>query len=243
MSWTNSTDDCSKQRNSYNISLLKGTENYELWSIRIRALLAENELTSYISQPNLDIELVIEDGLSILLFKEVEKIKSIILLNLVDEPLVQIQHIEKPYDIWEALRNLYASKRFSNDFYLCKKFFNTTLKFCEGKMKNYINNLKRISDQLYAKNIKLLDKIIFAWTLDNLTEKYDDIVTTITQTIKINGDKALNLRELFANLVDESKRVITRDKKTALYIKHDKKRSKLQHMSEYRVGKSITNIT
>ena len=186
---------------------------------------------------------MIEDDLSILLFKEVEKIKFIILLNLADESLVQIQHIEKLYDIWEALRNLYVSKRFNNDFYLCKEFFNTTLKFCEGKMKNYINNFKRISDQLYAKNIKLLDKVIFAWAFDNLIEEYDDIVTTIIQTIKVNDDKVLNLKELFVNLVDESKRVITRDKETALYIKHDKKRSKLQHMSEYKVEKSITNTT
>ena len=109
-------------------------------------------------------------------------------------------------------------------------------------MKNYINNLKRISDQLYAKNIKLLDKIIFAWALDNLIEEYDDIVTIITQTIRINGDKVLNLKELFVNLIDESKRVITRDKKIALYIKHDKKRGKFQHMSEYKIEKSITNI-
>ena len=105
---------------------------------------------------------MIEGGLSILLFKEVEKIKFIILLNLVDESLVQIQHIEKSYDIWKALRNLYVSKRFSNDFYFCKNFFNTTLKSCEDKMKDYINNFKRISDQLYAKNIKLVDKVIFA---------------------------------------------------------------------------------
>ena len=108
-------------------------------------------------------------------------------------------------------------------------------------MKNYINNLKRISDQLYAKNIKLPDKVIFAWTLGNLTEEYDDIVTTITQTIRINGDKTLNLKELFANLVDESKRVSTRDEKTALYIKHDKKRGKIQHMNRYRVEKPNTN--
>ena len=243
MSWVNSIDDCSKQRNSYNISLLKGIENYELWFIRIRALLVGNELAFYISQSNFGIELVIEGDLSILLFKEVEKIKSIILLNLVDESLVQIQHIEKSYDIWKTLRNLYVSKRFSNDFYLCKKIFNTTLKFCESKMKNYINNLKRISDQLYAKNIKLFDKVIFAWAFDNLIEEYDDIVTTIIQTIRVNGDKALNLKELFVNLIDESKRVITRNKKTALYIKHDKKRNKSQHMSEYRIKKPITNIT
>ena len=134
MSWVNSSNNVSKNRNSYNIQPLKEAENYEMWSLRIRALLAGNSLVSYVTIPNYGIETVVEGEQSVLLSKEVEKTKSIILLNLADGPLVQIQHIEKPYDIWEALRNLYASKGFSNDFYLCKEFFNTTLEFCEGKM-------------------------------------------------------------------------------------------------------------
>ena len=81
-----------------------------------------------------------------MLFKEVEKIKFVILLNLKNGLLIQIQHIEKLYNVWQALRNLYISKKFSNDFYLCKEFFNTTLKSCENNIKNYINNLKRIND-------------------------------------------------------------------------------------------------
>ena len=240
MSWTNSSDDVFKNRNSYNIQPLKEIENYEMWSLKIRALLAGNDLVSHVTILNYDIETIVEDEQSVLLSKKAEKAKSIILLNLADESLVQIQHIEKSYDIWEALRNLYASKRFNNDFYLCKEFFNTTLEFCENKMKDYINNLKRISDQLYAKNIKLLDKVIFAWVLDNLIEEYQNFVTIITQTIRVNDDKALNLTQLFVNLIDESKRVSTRDEETALYIKHDKKRDKIQHMNEYRVEKLNT---
>ena len=235
MSWANSSDDISKNRNSYNIQSLKGAENYEMWSLRIRALLAGNGLVSHVSISNYGIETVVEGGQPVLLSNEAEKAKSVILLNLADGPLVQIQHIEKSYDIWEALRNLYASKGFSNDFYLCKEFFNTTLESCEGKMEDYINNLKRISDQLYAKNIKLPDKVIFAWALGNLTEEYNGFVTTITQTIRINGDKALNLAQLFANLVDESKRITTRDNESVLYIQRNNKPSKL---SKHRVEKS-----
>ena len=162
MSWANSTDDISKTRNSYNIQPLKGAENYEMWSIRIRALLAGSGLVSYITIQNYGIEPVIKGQPSVLLFKEAEKVKSVILLNLENGPLVQIQHVEKPYNIWQELRNLYASKRFSNDFYLCRKFFNTTLKSCDNNMEGYINNLKRINDQLRSKDIKLPNKVIYA---------------------------------------------------------------------------------
>ena len=96
-----------------------------------------------------------------LLFKKIEKMKFVILLNLKDDSLVQIQHVEKFYNIWQELRNLYISKEFSNDFYLCKKFFNTTLESCDNNMKDYINNLKRINNQLRVKNIKLFNKIIY----------------------------------------------------------------------------------
>ena len=99
MSWANSSDDISKMRNSHNIQPLKGAENYEMWSLRIRALLAGYGLVSYITQPNYGIEPVIQGEIPVLLSKEAEKVKSVILLNLEDGPLVQIQHVKKPYDI------------------------------------------------------------------------------------------------------------------------------------------------
>ena len=235
MSWANSSDDISKTRNSYNIQPLKGAEDYEIWSIRVHALLAGNGLASYVTIPNHGMEAVIEGQQPVLLSNEGQKAKSIILLNLTDGPLIQIRHIQHPYDIWEALRNLYASKGFSNDFYLCKEFFNTTLESCEGKMEAYINKIKRISDQLYAKNIQLPDKVIFAWAIGNLTEEYEGFVTTITQTMRVNGDKALNLAQLFANLVDESKRITIRDNESVLYVQKNNKPNKL---GKYRVEKT-----
>ena len=103
-------------------------------------------------------------------------------------------------------------------------------------MEGYINNLKRISDQLRAKNIKLSDKVIYAWILNNFSEDYNFIVTTITQTIRVNDNKSVNLIELFANLVDESKRITTRDKKSVLYTQHGK--TKPKKLNKHRVEKS-----
>ena len=61
-----------------------------MWFIRIRALLAESNLVSYIIIQDYDIESVIESQSSILLFKNVEKMKFVILLNLKNDLLVQI---------------------------------------------------------------------------------------------------------------------------------------------------------
>ena len=74
MSWANSIDNIFKTRNSYNIQPLKEAENYKMWSIRIRALLAGSDLVSYITIQNYDIEPVIEGQPSVLLFKKAEKV-------------------------------------------------------------------------------------------------------------------------------------------------------------------------
>ena len=93
MFWTNSSDDISKTRNSYNIQSLKKVENYEIWFIRVHVLLIENDLISYVTISNHDMKAVIENQQSILLFNENQKTKLIILLNLIDDSLIQIRHI------------------------------------------------------------------------------------------------------------------------------------------------------
>ena len=61
MFWANSSDDISKIRNSYNIQPLKKVENYEIWFIRVHALLTENGLTSYVTISNHDMKAIIEN--------------------------------------------------------------------------------------------------------------------------------------------------------------------------------------
>ena len=241
MSWSNPNNDISKQRNSIYIESLKGEENYELWSIRIKALLASMGLINYITIQNYDIELMIEG--ENLVAKNAESIKttSLIKLNCYDEPLLQVQHITKSYEIWLALQNLYSFKGFSSKFLLCRELFNTSLESFD-KMKIYLNQVKRLNDQLRAKDILLLDKIIFAWVLNNLSFEYETLITTITQSIRVNGFSALKLDSLFVNLIDEFKRLTSRNETSAtLYIdKIDKKNksSKSNQMGNHRVQKS-----
>ena len=61
-----------------------------MWFIRIRALLTKSNLVLYIIIQNYNIEFVIEGQFLILLFKDVEKIKFVILLNLKNGLLIQI---------------------------------------------------------------------------------------------------------------------------------------------------------
>ncbi|KAL2036389.1 hypothetical protein N7G274_010894 [Stereocaulon virgatum] len=82
------TPDISKQKVTYYIEPLEGESNYELWSIRLAALLAREGLSNYIRYPDYGIEPTIEDGPLDNPSLESQKTTSIIKLNLYDGPLL-----------------------------------------------------------------------------------------------------------------------------------------------------------
>ena len=77
-------------------------------------------------------------------------------------------------------------------------------------MEEYLNKVKQLTDQLKAKGIKLPNQVIIAWVLDNLTSPYKGFITMITQSYRTNSS-TINLENLFFNLLDESKRQISKD--------------------------------
>ena len=99
MSWNNFANNIFKQRNSIYIELLKEEKNNELWSIRIKTLLASSSLALYINNKDYGVAPVIEEKNFIL--KSIDSIEttSIIKLNYYDKPLLQVQHISKLYEI------------------------------------------------------------------------------------------------------------------------------------------------
>ena len=227
MSWSNYEGDISKQRNSFHIEPLKGEENYELWSIRTSAMIASKGNLNYITIRDYNIVPAIEGGEPNVSPPESIQTASLIKLLCADGPLLQVQHIDRPYEIWLALKNLYSPKGFSSEFLLCRELFSTTLKNCDNSMGNYLNQVKRLNDQLRAKNITIPDKVIFAWVLNNLSSEYETLITTITQSIRVNGSDDLRLDSLFANLIDESKRLTSRNgDSVALYANTKGKKPK-----------------
>ena len=74
-----------------------------------------------------------------------------------------------------------------------------------------------------ATNVLIPEKVIFAWVLNNLSSNYETLITTITQSIRVNGSDSVKLEDLFSNLIDESKRLKSKDSYAiALNIKSKK---------------------
>lgn len=186
---------------TFKIPKLKGSLNYDIWSIRITASIIERGFSNYIAR-NLavsynNIEQLEEDAL---------KTTALIKLALEDDSLLQSRFINNPYILWISLENLYKATGFSSEFILSKELISTTLNLYKGNLEEYINAFKRVVNNLESGQIILSKKFITALLLNNLNKDYEYVVTIITQTIRTT-DSEINLENIISQLLDESRRL------------------------------------
>ena len=100
------------------------------------------------------------------------------------------------------MQDLYRPKGFTSQFLICKELFNTSLAKYKN-IENYLNQVKRLADELIANDLAISERVLIAWTLNNLTPEYESAVAIISQAIR-TGKGDLSLDDLFAQLLDES---------------------------------------
>jgi hypothetical protein len=187
---------------------LQGSPNYDLWSIRVEAILIEKDyidvMQASISDSNAE-SLQISNEQYNLLVNKSKKACALLRLTLGDGPLLQTRHIADSAILWNSLKNLYSQQGFSSEFITCKELINTTLQSNKENMEAYLHNIKRIINTLESSNLVLPKKFIIALVLNNLSKEYDYVVAIITQTIRSTNE--LNIDLIFSQLLDESRRL------------------------------------
>jgi hypothetical protein len=173
------------------IQKLVRSSNWDIWAIRMEAVLTEKGYLDVIT--NTPKEEQLKNPVYI---EKAAKALAYIRLALADGPLLQTRNVTNPFYKWVKLKNLYESKGFSSEFLICKGLFETKLQSLNGDIEAYLTKIKRLIDDLSAKHITLPDRFIAAFTLNNLTKDYENTVAIITQSIRIGGD--INLEEIFA---------------------------------------------
>ena len=73
-------------------------------------------------------------------------------------------------------------------------------------MEGYLTKVKRLTDDLAARHLAIPNKVIAAYTLNNLTPEYEHTVAIISQSYRAS-DIEIDLIQLFSQLVDESRRI------------------------------------
>jgi hypothetical protein len=107
--------------------------------------------------------------------------------------------------LWKHLQALYLPNGFSSEFLISRDLFSTTLSGCKGSIEDYLTRIRRLTDQLSAKNLAIPNKVIAAYTLSNLGPQWENTVAIISQAYRSqSGD--IDLLALSSQLLDESRR-------------------------------------
>ena len=168
--------------NFFKIPKLKGSSNYDIWAIRLEALLTKEGFLDVITTDLNNYTEVERNNLA----QKALQCSSYILLTLEDGPLLQVRYIKNPYLLWQNLKNLYEAKGFSSEFLLSKELINVNLYTYKGNLEQYLNHFKKLVNNLEAKEITLPNKFLIALLLNNLSKEYDYLVTIITQNIRLS---------------------------------------------------------
>jgi hypothetical protein len=181
---------------SLNFEKLKGQSNFELWKVRITALLTAANIeetidNSFITGPNFN---TASDN----------KAKTLITMSVEDGPLIQIKDCKSAYSQWQTLQKLYSPTGFNAEFLLLKELFESNLSGFNS-MEEFLNRIKYLTNSLVSKEINIPNQLIVAWVLNNLSPTYEGFVTSVTQSYR-NKSAEIDLENLFSNLIDESRR-------------------------------------
>ena len=227
--------------NLFRFPRLKGSQNWEFWALRMEAYIIDKGYESALypvtqfDQENgnkLEYEKYLKD-------REIKSLKASALIRLAveDGPLIQLKGLKSAIEIWDRLKDLYEPKGFSSEFLVCKELFSTTLSRCGNSIENYLNRIKRLSDELAARNLAIPSKVIVAYALNNLSHEYEHTVAIITQNLRTNGDKEVELNAIFSYLIDEARRLKSLEpQEMAMSINTNKSTHKLKCSFCKRIG-------
>jgi gag-polypeptide of LTR copia-type len=219
---------------SYKFPKLKGSSNWEIWSLRASAVLTQKGYIAVMRLPTMvlpteptsrDPSTLDEDQnnaqnltqetyrqelvryQNYMADREAQSYQaaSLIRLLLEDGPLLQTRNINDANLLWNRLQALYEPSGFSSEFLISRELFSTTLDRCKGSIEDYLTRIRRLTDELAAKQLAIPNKVIAAYTLSNLGPEWENTVAIISQSYRSqNGD--IDLLALFSQLIDESRR-------------------------------------
>lgn len=137
---------------TFEVPKLKGSLNYELWAIRLEAIIVEKGLLAYITHNSATIDNTLDENA----LKATTSMK----LSLEDGPLLQTGFISNSYTLSTTLGNLYKARGFSSEFLLCKGLINITLNSWKGNLEEHMDSFKRIINNLEFRGISLPGRFV-----------------------------------------------------------------------------------
>ena len=180
--------------NTIKIEKFNGRNSFNLWRIKMRALLKEQGVWAPLSGQTS------KAGKEVALQSE-EKAHSLILLSLSDEVLYEVSDEETAAGLWLKLEKLYMTKSLSNKLLLKRRLFGLQMK--EGtKLKDHLDQLNSILLELRDIDVKMEDEDVAMILLASLPLSYENFVSSISV-----GKESLTLEEVKSSLFSRELRM------------------------------------
>ena len=186
--------------NTIKIEKFNGKNNFNLWRIKMCALLKEQRVWAVVASASVKKEMASEskEKASISKTKELveqeENIHSLILLSLSDEVLYEVANEETASGLWLKLEKLYMTKSICNKLFLKRRLFGLHMK--EGtSLKDHLDELNSILMELRDIDVKIEDEDAATILLASLPPSYESFVNSLSV-----GKECVTMEEVKSSL-------------------------------------------
>ena len=177
------------------VPLLEGTANYTLWAIKMKSQLVKEGLYKALDW---------EEPAGASQIDKSEKALSEIILYCKQGPIQYIKYEKYVQPAWEKLKSLYEAQGFTSEFLLYNEFFNAKPDNFKS-LESYLNEVKRITEELKARELELPLQIVISWILSSLGDEFEGFVSNITQSFRQDAN-TYDFDTLTSTILNEAKR-------------------------------------
>lgn len=183
------------------IEKLKGTENYYVWSLKLRTILRSERLwalTKTKQSPSVFPTTINGEEFSELQL-ETRKAAAcrILLCSVADDLVGTVADYTDPSDAWNALKMMFSSGDLSQVLTLTTQL--QTMKLAEGaSVEDYIKRARELKNRLKSMGEKIEDRQLNRMVLTGLPRSYQSVVQTLTYL-----DPSMSFEKLSASLISE----------------------------------------
>lgn len=170
------------------IPQLKGSANYQIWSIQMRALLTDRDLHLSLSTTTTG--------------RKNERALAVIQLYCEDGPLAHIENIKDCQIAWQTLEELYSPKQSTTEFLLLNDFFNTSMDQFDT-MEEYLDKIRALVNGLALTGYQLPSRLVISWVLNDLNKDHEALIQPIVRSMG-RDEHPCNIESLFPTLINES---------------------------------------